>query len=85
MLFYQDTTKDWKGITVTLFWLCMNDNINPICLGGFCEQWGNKQFHQGNRVYSSNSIAMAIGSQPQGHLGGYSYLYLIKKKDKKND
>ena len=24
MLFYQDTTKDWKGITVTLFWWCMN-------------------------------------------------------------
>ena len=55
-------------------------NSIPICLGGIGEKWGDKQYGQGNRVYDSNSVAMALTAQPLGNLGGYTYLYLIKVK-----
>ena len=55
-------------------------NSIPICLGGIDKKWGDKQYRQGNRVYDSNSVAMALTAQPLGNLGGYTYLYLIKVK-----
>ena len=42
-----------------------------------------KQYRQGNRVYDSNSCAMALTTQPLGNQGGYSYLYLVL--DRKNE
>lgn len=48
----------------------------PILLGGL-----GKQYRQGNRVYSSEHIAMAILSEPVGNTGGYSYLYLVTEND----
>lgn len=53
----------------------------PLLLGGFGEINFGKQYRQGNRVYSSNSIAMAILSEPVGNMGGYSYLYLVEVND----
>jgi len=51
----------------------------PVLLGGFGEINFGKQYRQGNRVYSSEHIAMACLSQPVGNTGGFSYLYLVKK------
>lgn len=50
----------------------------PICIGGFGEINFGKQYRQGNRVYSSESVAMALNANPVGNLGGQSYLYLVK-------
>jgi hypothetical protein len=47
-------------------------------VGGIGEINFGKQFRQGNRVYDSNAIAMALLSQPIGNAGGYSYLYCVK-------
>ena len=59
----------------------LNDDIKPILLGGVGEEneFG-KQYRQGNRVYDSDGIAMAITSQPIGNAGGNSYLYCTKEK-----
>lgn len=43
-----------------------------------------KQFRQGNRVYSSENIAMALTAQPLGNAGGYSYLYFVHDTEKQN-
>ena len=60
----------------------MNSEIKPILVGGIGEKNYGKQYRQGNRVYDSNSIAMACLSSPIGNAGGYSYLYLVE--DNKN-
>lgn len=58
---------------------------NPYVVCGVGDKWG-AQYRQGNRVYSSNAIAMCCVAQPLGNLGGYSYLYLeIKNERDKND
>ena len=57
----------------------MNESIKPELVGGFGEINFGKQYRQGNRVYDSNSIAMALCSQPLGNMGGYSYLYLVEE------
>lgn len=49
---------------------------NPKLIGGMGEINFGKQYRQGNRVYDSNHVAMALMAQPIGNLGGYSYLYL---------
>lgn len=46
-------------------------------MGGIGKINFGKQYRQGNRIYSSNHIAMCLLSQPVGNTGGYSYLYLI--------
>ena len=46
-------------------------------LTGFGEINFGKQYRQGNRVYSSEHIAMCLNSQPVGNMGGYSYLYIV--------
>lgn len=54
---------------------------NPILLGGVGkENEFGTQFRQGNRVYDTKGVAMAITSQPLGNTGGNSYLYLDEKK-----
>ena len=49
----------------------------PVLVGGIGEINFGKQFRQGNRVYSSENVAMACLAQPVGNAGGFSYLYLI--------
>ena len=63
----------------------MKNNIlnKPIIIGGFGEINFGKQYRQGNRVYDSRGIAMALNAEPVGNVGGYSYLYLIIEHDEK--
>lgn len=53
--------------------------IEPQLVGGIGEKWGDKQYRQGNRVYDSESVAMAVTSQPLGNMGGNSYMYLTRE------
>lgn len=53
-------------------------NVKPVLVGGVGEINYGKQYRQGNRVYSSNSVDMCLLSQPVGNTGGNSYLYLVK-------
>lgn len=55
----------------------------PILVGGFGEINFGKQYRQGNRIYDSNAVAMALTANPVGNMGGYSYLYLVKKNEKR--
>ena len=57
------------------------EEINPELVGGIGEKNFGNQYRQGNRVYSSDSIAMCLNAQPVGNSGGYSYLYAVKKED----
>lgn len=51
--------------------------LEPKLVGGLGEKdWGS-QWRQGNRVYDSNAVAMALHAQPAGNTGGNSYLYLV--------
>lgn len=59
--------------------------LEPVCLGGIGNKWGDKQYRQGNRVYSSNTVAMCLTSQPIGNLGGNSYLYLVAERLNMNE
>ena len=53
--------------------------VEPKLVGGIGEiNWG-KQYHQGNRIYDSEEIAMCLNSQPVGNTGGNSYLYQVEK------
>lgn len=52
----------------------------PELLFGLGEINFGKQYRQGNRVYSSNTVSMCLVSQSLGNIGGNSYLYLVKKK-----
>lgn len=57
------------------------NNFQPILVGGFGEINFGKQYRQGNRIYNSEAIAMALNAQPVGNMGGYSYLYLVKESE----
>ena len=56
----------------------------PVLLGGVGEEneFGT-QYRQGNRVYSSNAVAMCLNSQPVGNTGGNSYLYNVNYRIRK--
>lgn len=54
----------------------------PKLVGGIGEINFGKQFRQGNRVYDSEEVAMCLMAQPVGNAGGYSYLYLLKNKER---
>ena len=54
------------------------EEINPELVGGIGEKNFGKQYRQGNRVYSSDSIAMCLNAQPVGNSGAI-YLPLWKK------
>ena len=63
------------------------DNLvleKPVLLGGVGEEneFGT-QYRQGNRVYSSNAVAMCLNSQPVGNTGGNSYLYNVNYRIRK--
>lgn len=51
--------------------------MQPILCGGIGDKNFGKQYRQGNRVYDSNGIAMALMSNPVGNAGGNSYLYKV--------
>lgn len=57
------------------------DNLvmEHVLVGGIGEMWGDKQYRQGNRVYDSESVAMALTAQPLGNTGGNSYMYLTRE------
>ena len=52
-------------------------DVNPQLVGGIGEKNFGKQYRQGNRVYDSDAVAMALNAQPVGNAGGYSYLYTV--------
>lgn len=58
----------------------MINKSSPKQLCGFGEINFGKQHRQGNRVYDSEEVAMALNSQPVGNIGGNSYLYLVVQK-----
>ena len=55
----------------------------PVLVSGFGEINFGKQYRQGNRIYDSNAVAMALTANPVGNMGGYSYLYLVEKNEKR--
>ena len=57
----------------------------PILIGGFGEINFGKQYKPGNRVYDSRAIAMCILSNPVGHTGEHSYLYLMRAYNDENE
>lgn len=58
----------------------LNKKVQPKLWGGYGDAWG-KQFHQQNRIYDSNYVAMC---HPANIHGG-SYLYVVSKKRKKEN
>lgn len=52
-------------------------DINPQLVGGVGENDWNGQFHQGDRVYDANSIAVTLTSQDGGIAGGSTALYAV--------
>lgn len=60
----------------------LEPEINPELVGGIGEKNFGKQYRQGNRVYNSEAVAMALNAQPVGNTGGYSYLYAVEEKIK---
>jgi DNA (cytosine-5)-methyltransferase 1 len=52
--------------------------LEPRLVGGIGEKNWGKQWRQGDRVYDSEAVAMAITAQPLGNTGGNSYLYSVK-------
>ena len=76
----RDRVQDKGNICPTL--TAQNQEVvrikKPLLLGGVGkENEFGKQYRQGNRVYSSDACAMALGSQPVGNAGGNSYLYNV--------
>ena len=62
--------------------LLREKNYNcPILVGGVGEINFGHQYRQGNRIYSSNALAMCLLSQPVGNAGGWTYLYAVEVND----
>jgi len=40
----------------------------PICVGGIGEKDFGNTYRQGNRIYSSNAIAVCLLAQPVGNM-----------------
>lgn len=57
----------------------LEPDVNPQLVGGIGEKNFGKQYRQGNRVYDSDAVAMALNAQPVGNAGGYSYLYTVEE------
>lgn len=55
--------------------------INPQLVGGVGENDWNGQFHQGDRVYDANGVAVTLSSQGGGIAGGSTALYAIADTD----
>ena len=60
----------------------MKKNMKPELLGGIGEINYGTQYRQGNRVYDSRRIAMAVTASPPGNAGGYTYLYMVIQREK---
>ena len=68
---------DEKGLAPTLTQQeekILTDN-KPKLIGGIGDINFGKQYRQGNRIYDSNAVAMALTASPIGNAGGNSYLY----------
>ena len=56
----------------------------PVLVGGIGIKNFGSQYRQGNRVYSSEGVAMCLTAQPVGNTGGNSYLYLVNENKNNN-
>ena len=56
-----------------------------MLVGGFGKKCFGSQYRQGNRVYDSNAVAMAVLAGSVGGAGGQSYLYLVNVKETGNE
>jgi len=58
----------------------MNRHLKPILVGGIGEKKSNggKQYYQQDRIYDSNSIAMACTAS----ISGGSYWYLVYEESR---
>lgn len=52
-------------------------NTKPRLVGGIGDINFGNQYRQGNRIYDSSCVAMALTASPIGNVGGSSYLYKI--------
>lgn len=43
------------------------------------------QYRQGNRIYDSENIAMALQASPVGNTGGNSYLYKVVCEERRDE
>ena len=57
----------------------MQNNNKPRLVGGVGNKNFGNQYHQGDRVYDSNAIAVCLTSSPAGGTGGQTCLYLVHK------
>lgn len=55
----------------------------PVLVGGVGKINFGNQYRQGNRIYSSEAIAMCLCAQPVGNAGGNSYLYQVNYRIRK--
>ena len=63
--------------------LTKKKNCNtPILVGGIGEKNFGNHYRQGNKIYSSNAIAVCLLAQPVGNAGGRTCLYTVEVKDK---
>lgn len=53
--------------------------VEPKLVGGVGEINFGTQYRQGNRIYDSDAIAMALMAGPVGNAGGNSYLYKVEE------
>ena len=53
----------------------------PILVGGVGEKDFGNTYRQGNRIYSSNAIAVCLLAQSVGNAGGWTCLYTVETKD----
>lgn len=53
----------------------------PDMVGGVREKTYGDTYRQGNRIYSSNAIAVCLLAQPVGNVGGWTCLYTVEVKD----
>ena len=58
--------------------MVLKSNTNePYRIAAFGTRNFGGRFRMGNRVYSSDHIAVALLSQPVGSMGGQTNLYLV--------
>lgn len=60
----------------------MENIVKPLLLTGFGDINFGKQYRQGNRVYSSEAIAMSLCSSPVGNMGGIHIYMSFRQKNK---
>ena len=57
----------------------MNEEKIPVCMGGFGNIWG-KQYKQGKRIYSSETVCIALSTQNEINACGGNPYYMIKER-----